>query len=217
MRTYYNLLDTSIGDFVLNKAALDAILGTNSSGIVNTAINTVGAGVLSGAGIVGGIITRGGTQTGAFTDTSDTVANIIAAGGFSGNIGNTLSFTYLNNAIFPATIAAGTGVTLTGATIVPANSWVKYLLTLTGSGAVSMVGVEQGYFPHSGTFVANGATPVTVADANLTANSNVTITLKTVGGTVGAIPAVKTVTPQTGFTVAGTALDTSTYAYEIRG
>jgi hypothetical protein len=68
-----------------------------------------------------------------------------------------------------------------------------------------------------GTFVCNGTTPVTVADTNLTANSVVVITLLTVGGTVGAVPAVKTVTPGTGFTVAGTASDTSTYNYLIIG
>ena len=68
-----------------------------------------------------------------------------------------------------------------------------------------------------GTFVANGASYVTVANANLTANSQIIITLGTVGGTVGAIPAVKTVTPGTGFTVAGTASDTSTYLYLILG
>jgi hypothetical protein len=60
-----------------------------------------------------------------------------------------------------------------------------------------------------GTFVCNGATPVTVANANLTANSIILVTLKTVGGTVGAIPVPQTVTPGTGFTIAGTASDTS--------
>lgn len=66
-----------------------------------------------------------------------------------------------------------------------------------------------------GTFVCNGSTPVTVTDANVTANSVIIITLKTVGGTVGDTPVVKTITPTTGFTVAGTASDTSTYNYAI--
>ena len=64
-----------------------------------------------------------------------------------------------------------------------------------------------------GTFVANGATPVTVVDAGVTANSIIVSTLKTVGGTVGAVPAVKTITPGTGFTIGATASDTSTYNY----
>lgn len=64
-----------------------------------------------------------------------------------------------------------------------------------------------------GSFTANGASVVTVADANVTANSIIIPTLTTVGGTVGAIPAVKTITAGTGFTIAGTASDTSVYAY----
>lgn len=67
----------------------------------------------------------------------------------------------------------------------------------------------------SGTFTANGASSVTVVNTLITANSSVVITLKTVGGTVGAIPAIKTITPGTGFTVAGTASDTSVYNYKI--
>lgn len=67
----------------------------------------------------------------------------------------------------------------------------------------------------SGTFVATGVTPVVVANANFGANSVVVFTLKTVGGTVGAYPAIQTVTPATGFTVAATSGDTSTYNYRI--
>lgn len=71
--------------------------------------------------------------------------------------------------------------------------------------------------PHSivseGTFTANGATNVNVADTAITAASQIIVTLKTPGGTVGAIPAVKTITPGTGFAVAGTASDTSVYNY----
>lgn len=68
-----------------------------------------------------------------------------------------------------------------------------------------------------GTFVLNGATPVTVANTALTASSIIMPSLKTVGGTVGAIPVPQTVTPGTGFTIAGTAGDTSTYNYAIFG
>lgn len=68
-----------------------------------------------------------------------------------------------------------------------------------------------------GTVVLNGATPVTVAAAMVTANSDINFTLKTVGGTVGAAPAIQTITPGTGFTVAGTAGDTSTYNMRIVG
>lgn len=66
-----------------------------------------------------------------------------------------------------------------------------------------------------GTFVADGTNTVTVADPAVTAESMILIGLKTVGGTVGAIPSVKTKTAGTGFTVSGTASDTSTYTYVI--
>lgn len=66
-----------------------------------------------------------------------------------------------------------------------------------------------------GSFTLNGVTPVVEANTNITANSVVIPTLKTVGGTVGALPSVKTITPGVGFTVAGTAADTSIYNYII--
>lgn len=68
----------------------------------------------------------------------------------------------------------------------------------------------------TGTFVANGVTPVVVANKLVTVNSAIVITLKTVGGTVGnSAPAIKTITPGTGFTVTALASDTSTYNYTI--
>lgn len=67
----------------------------------------------------------------------------------------------------------------------------------------------------SGTFTCNGATNVTITDANITTTALVAISLNTVGGTVGAIPKVTTITAGTSFTVAGTASDTSVYNYRI--
>lgn len=68
-----------------------------------------------------------------------------------------------------------------------------------------------------GTFTLNGATPVTVADVRIGAKSIIIIGLKTVGGTVGALPVVQTKTAATGFTIAGTASDTSVYSYVFLG
>lgn len=75
--------------------------------------------------------------------------------------------------------------------------------------------VKAGTNGKAGTFVANGVTPVTVATTGFLAGSVVAISLKTVGGTVGAIPHLATATAGTGFTVVGTALDTSTYNWVI--
>lgn len=65
----------------------------------------------------------------------------------------------------------------------------------------------------TGTFTCNGTNSVTVANKLVTPNTGIVITLKTVGGTVGAVPSVKTITAGTGFTVSGTASDTSVYNY----
>jgi hypothetical protein len=69
----------------------------------------------------------------------------------------------------------------------------------------------------TGTFTANGATAVTVANTNVDANSIISITLKTVGGTPAAVPYLATITPGTGFTVKAAAGDTSVYNYNIVG
>jgi hypothetical protein len=75
--------------------------------------------------------------------------------------------------------------------------------------------LKRGSNGRCGTFVANGASAVTVSNTAIEATDAIIISLNTVGGTVGAVPAVKTLTPGTGFTVAGTASDTSTYNYAI--
>jgi len=97
---------------------------------------------------------------------------------------------------------AGTFTTATAASVV----------SNTAAGTLVL---KQGANGKAGTFVCNGVTPVTVTNSSITANSGIIFTLKTVGGTVGAYPAIQTITPTTGFTVAGTALDTSTYNYHI--
>lgn len=76
-------------------------------------------------------------------------------------------------------------------------------------------GINRIVKARTGTFTANGASSVTVANDLVTGDSAIVITLKTVGGTVGAIPSIKTITPGTGFTVSGTASDTSVYNYTI--
>ena len=82
----------------------------------------------------------------------------------------------------------------------------------TGLMPVDNGGAEKVSLPvKSGTVTLNGATPVTVADIGVTAGSILIFTLKMVGGTVGSVPAPQTITPGTGFTVAGTSGDTSIY------
>ena len=67
----------------------------------------------------------------------------------------------------------------------------------------------------TGTFTLNGTTQVVVPNINLAVGDLIVCSLKTVGGTVGAHPSVKTRTNGTGFNVAGTASDTSIFDYRI--
>lgn len=185
---------------------------------VSTSLATVGAGVVTGAGIVGGLVVRSGAQSNAsFTDTTDTAANIVTAQA-NAHVGVSWLFTYQNTTNVPATVTGGTGVTVSGVTVVPANSAVSYLVTYTAAATITMQGFQTSYAPNTGTFTANGATIVTVANTAFGPNSVVSISLKTVGGTVGAtLPKLLTATPGTGFTVSGTASDTSVYNYSISG
>lgn len=122
-------------------AALATALGDTSNFPVITALNTVGAGTITAAGIVGQVTTRGGTQIAAFTDTTDTAANIVAAVPNAQAL-QSFYYTYRNNTSFPATIAGGSGVT--AAAIVPKNSWARFLVTLDTLAAVSMVLIDAG-------------------------------------------------------------------------
>lgn len=95
---------------------------------------------------------------------------------------------------------------------------------LTGFPATGRITIDNGgplftVLPSSaGTLTLNGATPVTVGATGIDSGSVVIFTLKSVNaGTVGAYPAIQTITPGTGFTVAGTAGDLGIYNWVILG
>lgn len=92
--------------------------------------------------------------------------------------------------------------------------WIARAVVNAGN-IVGQAATASSHFETYGTFTLTGATPVTVTEPKITANSAVIITLKTVGGTVGAVPAIQTITAGTGYTVAGTAGDTSVYNYTV--
>lgn len=212
----------SVANYLINVNAAGAVtfshVGTTFLTSANpeapVALATVGAGVITGQGIATQLTTRSGTQVAAFTDTTDTAANIISAQPNS-YVGQSWEWIYNNNTVFPATITQGSGVTMTNA-VVPANSWARFLVTYSAAGAITLQLLSQGYFPTSGTFTMNGATPVVVAAPNVTAGSVIVPTLKTVGGTPHAFT-ISAITPGTGFSVTGTSGDTSVYNYVILG
>lgn len=86
-----------------------------------------------------------------------------------------------------------------------AQTATKGLVLKVGSGTNTLVG----------TFVCNGASNVTVNNTLIAITDIILYSLNTVGGTVGAVPVTKTITANSGFAVAGTASDTSTYNYMI--
>jgi hypothetical protein len=120
------------GDFV---ALMQGLCAQSQS------IMTAGAGTLTAAALMAGFITRAG-PTAAFTDTTDTAANILSALAVNPNAipeyGQTFLMVYVNLSAYAATIAAGTGVTLSGTMTVPANG-IRFLLgTVTGPTTVSI-------------------------------------------------------------------------------
>lgn len=66
-----------------------------------------------------------------------------------------------------------------------------------------------------GQVTLTGTTAVTVTNSSIATSDLITFSLSTVGGTVGAYPVIKTITSATGFTVAGTVGDISTYNYAV--
>lgn len=215
----------SIAEYLVTLTSLSAVtflhvyttLISNLSPLINTSLTTVGAGVITAAGIVGTVTVRSGAQSAtAFTDTTDTAANIIAAQD-NARIGQTWMFMYQNTTNAPATITGGSNVTVSGVTLVPANSTAWYVVNYTAANTITMVGFAANANPIFGTFTANGTSTVTVTNAAVSPNSQVGVTLKTVGGTVGAFPTIKTITAGTGFTVVATISDTSVYNYCITG
>lgn len=137
--------------------------------------------------------------------------------------GNTVLWSSsIGDVSFPITPDSMDGVTIGETTPAPATVTDLHATGTTEldgavSGAGFLAALLAWFKANAGTFVANGATPVTVAATEVTANSQILITLKTVGGDVGAIPHVETITPGTGFTVVGTASDASTYNYTVIG
>lgn len=144
------------------------------------------------------------TINGSDINTIISTVNGITAGTTTGTYAGTF-----NGVIGGTTPAAGTFTTLT------ANTSISSAGNLTFTAAAKGIVLKRGANGKCGTFVCNGATPVTVGNTSIAITDTIIVSLNTVGGTVGAIPAIQTITAATGFTIAGTASDTSTYNYTI--
>lgn len=164
-------------------------------GVEDTTTDAVGRPILIQAG-----------SAPAVTATNRAGGSITIAGGSS-------TGTATSSVVIQTAPAGSSGTTAnTSATVATFNSAAGLTMALTGGTLV----LKQGANSKTGTFTLNGATPVSVSNTSITANSGILITLKTVGGTVSpSAPNVQTITASTGFDVAGTAGDTSVYNYHI--
>jgi hypothetical protein len=112
-----------------------------SNDVQNTAITTVGAGTLTAAALVGGLITRTGS-TAAYTDTTATGAEILAAWGADTPVGATRLVTIKNMVAFTQTLAGGTDVTLAGLTVIAGLSVGTFLLKQEAAGVFTLTGIS---------------------------------------------------------------------------
>jgi hypothetical protein len=123
---------------------VSTMIQANTNPEVITTLSTVGAGTITAAGIVGGVTSRTGSQSATpFTDTTDTAANIIAALPGAA-VGMSFEYTYTNTTNATATLAGGTGVTVSGVTSVTAGKSVRYLVTYTAAATLTMVAISVG-------------------------------------------------------------------------
>lgn len=104
------------------------------------------------------------------------------------------------------TARAGLVATTGGVTATAGN----FVASALGAG----LQVKRGVNAKGGTFTANEATPVPVANTSVTTESVIHVSIKTAAGTPGPVVSV-VADPGVGFVFTGTALDTSVYNYSI--
>lgn len=106
---FKRVLVTGSDDVSANKAGPGMIGLAHNPAISNIA--TVGAGTLTAGALGSGIIQRTG-PTGAYSDATDTAANILAGPMAGANVGDSITCIISNQVAYAQTITAGTGVTL---------------------------------------------------------------------------------------------------------
>lgn len=141
---------------VANEIAFDATVGgegiLNTNGVLSVvlpgrgapvAITTAGAGTLTAASIVAGVILRSG-PTAAYSDTTDTATAIVAALNDPA-VGTSWDFTIVNGVAFIETLVAGAGITLAGVTANAASKGRIYRAQVTnvGTPAVTITGIGE--------------------------------------------------------------------------
>lgn len=229
LTTASNITMGGSGSFTLTNTAAQIALRNSATFISSSAPATIkfGQADVASAAVAQTVTFQG--NTGSTTD--GPVALIRGAGGGSStSVGGELR---LSGGLSSAAAGTGGAVTIYTAPAASGNAAVLVatfdstkLLTLAGS--ISIAGnitytaaasgpiLKQGANGRCGTFVANGATPVTVNNTSVAITDTIMISLNTVGGTGPVIqPFVATITASSGFTTAANTGDTSTYNYVI--
>jgi hypothetical protein len=203
-----------------------AITGTKNNALTISVPNQtadaagVGIAITADAGAVGarngGSITlTPGAKSGGGADGSVVINGAwTAAGKTCADLGTVTTCNIDGGAIDGAIIGANTAAAVTGTTLT-ANTSISSAGDITMTSANKGIILKRGANGRCGSFTANETTPVTVSNTAFAITDTVIISLQAVGGTVGALPHLVTVTAATGFDVVASAGDTSTYNYAL--
>jgi len=205
---------------------------TNVTTVATTADSVVLPATASNVGKTFQIANNGANSMQVFATGSDTINGTAGATGVAQAAGAVVSYTYLASGVIISATQSGSLSGAFNGTVGATTPNTGSFTTLAASGATTTAAIsssashtftaatagivlKQGANGLVGTFVCNGTSAVTVSNTNVAITDCIIISLNTVGGTVGAIPHLATITAGTGFTTVGTASDTSTYNYCI--
>ena len=162
----------------------------NAFNLPSVSSNSTATGTtLTAAQLLGtGYMNRTGTSA-AFTDTTDTAANIIpvlttlGASVGSGGINNIL----MNNTAYNMTLSGGTGVTIAGGAVLPPRSSALYIASITSSTTVTLqvitINSNFGSLPNLQYAAASNTSAFTATAAQVAGAGEVILNLT---GTLGA-------------------------------
>ena len=130
---------------VLCRSVVDGEIVTKGlyTQLPKTALATVGAGTLTAAMLLSGLIMRTG-PTGNYADTTPTAAQIVAAMD-NPQIGDSFDFIHVNGVAYICTFTAGNGITLAGTVNNAASKVRQYRATITNvaTPAVLITGIGE--------------------------------------------------------------------------
>ena len=168
-----NIIDAASAQAAFGFLALNANPNANFSAVTNSGTT---AATLSAANCTMGLINAVVVSTGGSTNTNttDTATNIINTFWPTGQVGSRALLWYVNNNSNTVTLAAGTGVTITGTATIPTLALGVYGATITNLANPAAVGA-----------VSTNSTTTTAAVAAGTAAGIIPVTASTgmlVGG-----------------------------------